>query len=223
MVHLENNRKLDKRSTPKGALGLIIHHGKRAFVDGAVIVVPIATIALLTLSVVHHLKDAADPLVGRVVHPVLFAVAVLVLLVLAIGLLVRSAAGRWVQRRLEAWIFERVPGYKLAKAFASDRIIGDGDGRTMRPALAAIEEGHCPAFVMDELADGRLLVFVPGSPAPMAGALYIFTPDKVQLLDVPLMPFVQAISSWGLGMAELLEPTLAASRATAEPKGVAER
>jgi uncharacterized membrane protein len=74
----------------------------------------------------------------------------------------------------------------------------------MRPALASIEEGHCPALVMDELADGRLVVFVPGSPAPMSGALYIFTPDRVTYLDVPLMPFMKALSSWGLGLRELI-------------------
>ena len=58
---------------------------------------------------------------------------------------------------------------------------------------------------MDELADGRLVVFVPGSPAPMSGAIYIFTPDKVVLLDVPLLPFLKAISSWGLGLREMIE------------------
>ncbi|MBZ9937845.1 DUF502 domain-containing protein [Mesorhizobium sp. BR1-1-16] len=181
------------------------------------IVVPIATIVLLTLSVVHRLEDATHPLVGRVVHPLIVAIAALVLIVLAFGLLVRSAPGRWVQRRMEAWIFERVPGYKLAKAFASDQILGEGDGRTIRPALATIEDGQCPAFVMDELADGRLLVFVPGSPAPMAGALYIFTAEKVEILDIPLMPFVQAISSWGLGMADLLQGASLAKQSIEPP------
>ena len=75
----------------------------------------------------------------------------------------------------------------------------------MRPALAAMEEGQCPALVMDEFADKRLLVFVPGSPAPMSGAIYIFPPDKVTLLDVPLLPFMKAISSWGLGLRDMVE------------------
>ncbi len=39
----------------------------------------------------------------------------------------------------------------------------------------------------------------------MSGAIYIFTPDKVTLLDVPLLPFLKAISSWGLGLRELVE------------------
>mgnify|MGYP000973367833 CR=1 FL=1 len=75
----------------------------------------------------------------------------------------------------------------------------------MRPALAAIEDGQCPALVMDEFADGRLLVFVPSSPAPMSGTIYIFAVDRVTLLDVPLLPFMKALSSWGLGLREMVE------------------
>jgi uncharacterized membrane protein len=58
---------------------------------------------------------------------------------------------------------------------------------------------------MDTFADGRLLVFVPGTPAPMSGALYIFTPDKVTYVDVPLLSFIKAISSWGLGLRDIIE------------------
>jgi uncharacterized membrane protein len=132
-------------------------------------------------------------------------VVLLVLLCLVIGFLIRSAAGRWTRHALEALLFERIPGYRLAKAFAGEGPLVAHGGRAMRPALAAIEEGQCPALVMDEFADGRLLVFVPGSPAPMSGAIYLFTPDKVTLLDVPLLPFMKAIASWGLGLREMIE------------------
>jgi len=101
-------------------------------------------------------------------------------------------------------LLEKVPGYRLAKAFAGDGLLAEGR-ETMRPALAAIEEGQCPALVMDTFTDGRLLVFVPGTPAPMSGALYIFTPDKVTYVDVPLLSFMKAISSWGLGLRDIIE------------------
>jgi hypothetical protein len=117
---------------------------------------------------------------------------------------VRSAVGRWVRRALESLLFEKIPGYRLAKAFAGEGP-SSADDRPMRPALAAIEDGLCPALVMDEFADGRLLVFVPSSPAPMSGTIYIFTPDRVTVLDVPLLPFMKALSSWGLGLCEMIE------------------
>ena len=178
---------------------------RRALLDGAMVVLPIGAVVLLVLGIVNRLERAADPLSGQFGHPAIVAVAVLLILCAAIGLGIRSAVGRRSREVLEALLLERIPGYRLAKAFAGDGPLLERTGRAMRPALATIEEGQCPALVMDEFADGRLLVFVPGSPAPMSGAIYIFAPDKVVLLDVPLMPFLQAISSWGLGLREMLE------------------
>jgi hypothetical protein len=39
----------------------------------------------------------------------------------------------------------------------------------------------------------------------VAGAIYVFAPEKVTLLDVPLLPFLRTISSWGLGLVEMVE------------------
>jgi len=179
---------------------------RRALLDGALVVLPIGAIVLLVLGLVGKLQQATDPIAGRYLHPAIVAVAFFLLTCLLIGLLIRSTAGRRARRMLEAVLFERIPGYRLMKAFAGDGPLVKGGGRAMRPALATIEDGQCPALVMDELTDGRLVVFVPGSPAPMSGAIYIFTADKVEFVDVPLLPFMKAISSWGLGLRELVTP-----------------
>lgn len=177
---------------------------RRAFFEGAMVVVPLGAIVLLIIGIIHKLEEAADPLSGRYIHPVVVAIVLLLALFLVVGLAVRSAMGRWARAGLESLLFERIPGYRLAKAFVGEGMPLARGGRRIRTALASIEEGHCPALVMDELADGRLLVFVPGSPAPMSGAIYIFTPDRITYLDVPLLPFLKSISSWGLGLPEML-------------------
>jgi uncharacterized membrane protein len=191
--------------------------------DGLMVILPIGAVVLVILAIVHHLRDATEPLAGRFIHPMVMGAALFVVLCFVIGLAVRSAAGRVVRRGLEATVFERIPGYRLARAFTSNGPTAQG-GRPMRPALVSIEEGLCPALVVDEFSDGQLLIFVPGSPAPMSGAIYIFTPDRVTLLDVPLLPFLQSISAWGLGLQELLgkppvQPHLAREAGPAENSG----
>ena len=52
----------------------------------------------------------------------------------------------------------------------------------------------------------------------MSGALYIFAPDKVIYLDAPLLPFMKAISSWGLGLRDIVE-----AMGTAAPVGEAKK
>ena len=123
---------------------------------------------------------------------------------LVVGLLLRSAAGLAARRLLERRVFELIPGYRLAKAFA-----GDGPWWSMAVAPCARSRGNrggpVPGAGDGRLADGRLVVFVPGSPAPMSGALYVFAPEKVTYLDVPLLAFLKVISSWGLGLREMIE------------------
>jgi hypothetical protein len=117
---------------------------------------------------------------------------------------VHAGPGRWVRARLEGTLFQQIPGYRLLRTFVTEEMPGAGSGHRPRPALGRIEEGLCPALIMDRCADGRVVVFVPGTPAPMSGALYIFTADRVVELEVPLLPFLKAVSSWGLGLPELI-------------------
>lgn len=178
---------------------------RRMLLEGALVVLPIGAVVLLVLGLIGRIERAADPLAGEVVHPAIVAVVGLLLICPAVGLAVRSALGRRMRTLLEGTLLDRVPGYRLAKAFATDGPWSGAGGRAVRPALAAIEEGLCPALVMREFADGRLVVFVPGAPAPMAGAIYVFQAAKVTLLNVPLLPFLRSISSWGLGLVELVQ------------------
>jgi hypothetical protein len=53
---------------------------RRALVDGALVVLPIGAIVLLVFGIVSKLRQAADPLSARFVHPAIVAVVALVLL-----------------------------------------------------------------------------------------------------------------------------------------------
>ena len=61
-----------------------------------------------------------------------------------------------------------------------------------------------PAFIIEKLDDGRLTVFVPSVPTPLAGAVYILSPDRVHPLDIPFTHAVRVISRWGSGSKELI-------------------
>jgi uncharacterized membrane protein len=177
----------------------------RVLADGAMVVLPIGALVLLVLAIFRKMQGVSELFAGRIGHPLLTAGVLLLLICLVFGLLVRSAVGSAARRVAERRIFEQIPGYRLAKALTGDGPLAENGGSALRPALALIEDGQCPALVMDELADGRLVVFVPSTPAPMSGAVYIFNPDKISYLDVPLLAFMKVISSWGLGLREIIE------------------
>lgn len=66
-------------------------------------------------------------------------------------------------------------------------------------ALVEIEEALAPAFIVEELDDGRYTVLVPSVPTPAAGSLLIVARDRVHPLDTPLTQAVKVISHWGVG------------------------
>jgi uncharacterized membrane protein len=120
-----------------------------------------------------------------------------------IGVAVRTPAGRAIQERIEKSFFERIPGYALFRSL-TQRMAGKDEENVWKPALVEIEEALVPAFIIEELADGRFTVFVPSIPTPFAGAVYILTPDRVHPLDVPFTQAIQTVSRWGSGSKELV-------------------
>src|ERR1700756_5240086 len=99
----------------------------------------------MLLAILQKEQAALDPFTGPLGHPAVTAGVLLVLLCFVVGLVLHSAAGRAARHVLERRVFELIPGYRLVKAFAGDGPLVEHGGRAMRPALASIEEGQCPA------------------------------------------------------------------------------
>ena len=96
-----------------------------------------------------------------------------------------------------------MPGFALIRTVAR-RIAGEEGGSQFDVALVDIEDGLCPAFLVEEHDDGWWTVFVPAIPTPTVGAVYIFPPEKVHRVDVPFTTAVKRVTRWGSGSRELL-------------------
>jgi uncharacterized membrane protein len=118
------------------------------------------------------------------------------------GLLVRTRGGRRANKWLEGRVLERLPAYSLLRNIGK-QVAGEGE-KGMAPALAEIEDALVPAFIVEELEDGRLTVFVPAVPTPTVGAVYILPPERVHRIDVPITQLVSAVTRWGSGAKDLV-------------------
>src|SRR5262249_6723645 len=126
---------------------------------------------------------------------------ILVLLVcLIVVYLVRTRRGQAVLTRT---VFEKLPGYTLFRSLTL-RIAGKADNVTWKPALAEIEEALVPAFIIEELADGRYTVFVPSVPTPLAGAGYILTRERLHPVSDGFAQACKTVSRWGAGAKDLV-------------------
>ena len=98
---------------------------------------------------------------------------------------------------METVFFERLPGYSLLRSL-TQRLAGDSEEQTWKPALVEIEDALVPAFIIEELDDGRFTVFVPSVPTPLAGAVYVLRRERVHILEVPFTQAIRIHLSLGL-------------------------
>jgi uncharacterized membrane protein len=188
-----------------------------SLVSGLIIVVPVYLAILLLLKAMASVMGLVRP-IARLLPDWLPAENILALLVLLIvcffvGAAVRTAAGRAARERLEKSLFSRLPGFALLRSL-TQQLAGYGEEKVWKPALVEIEDALVPAFIIEELDDRRVTVFVPSVPTPLAGAVYVIDRQRVHVLDIPFTQAVSSISRWGAGSGELVA---AMGRGTRDP------
>jgi len=176
-------------------------------ITGFIVIVPLYLCVLLLLRIMSSLARLVRPIAILLPDWLpgenLLALLAVLLLCLMVGVIVRTKAGYAVQQRFERSLFQRIPGYSLFRSL-TQRLAGKSEGTVWQPALAEIEEALVPAFIIEELNDGRYTVFVPSSPSPLAGTVYILERKRVHPIDVPFKQAIKVITRWGEGAKELV-------------------
>jgi len=177
-----------------------------SLLSGLIILVPIYLSILLVLRAMQAVAGVVQPLAQLLPEWLpaerLLSLLLVLLVCLLVGVAVRGPAGRAARDRLEKPL-ERIPGYALIRSM-TQQVAGSREEQVWKPALVEIEDALVPAFIIEEFEDGRFTVFVPAAPTPLSGAVYILTPERVHLLDIPFTTAVKSLSRWGSGSKELV-------------------
>jgi uncharacterized membrane protein len=178
-----------------------------AVIGGVLILLPVYLAVLLLLkgmqSVVGLVRPISALLPDWVPAEDLLSVLAVLIVCFVVGAAVRTRPGRVVRERLEMLFFGRLPGYALFRSL-TQRMAGKSEENVWKPALAEIEDALVPAFIVEELDDGRFTVFVPSVPTPFAGAVYILSRDRVHPVDIPFTQAIKTVSRWGSGSKDLV-------------------
>jgi uncharacterized membrane protein len=176
-------------------------------VGGLLIVVPAYLAVLLLLKGMKSAATLVRPFAALLPDWIpaenLFSLLLVLIICFIVGVAVRTRSGRAVRERIEVALFGRLPGYGLIKSL-TQRLTGDSEESAWTPALIELEDALVPAFIIETLDDGRLTVFVPSVPTPLAGAVYVLSPERVHMLDVPFTQAIRSISRWGSGSGDLV-------------------
>ena len=177
-----------------------------AVVGGLLVLLPLYLAVLLLLKALQTLVAVVRPVAALLPDWLpaqnLLALLLVLLICFGVGVLVRTQLGGVIRDRMQT-LFSRVPGYTLFRSLTK-RLAGNTDENVWTPALVEIEDALVPGFIIEEHDDGRLTVFVPSVPTPLAGAVYVLDRSRVHVVDVPFTQALQTFSQWGAGSKELV-------------------
>ena len=179
---------------------------KVTLVGGLLVVLPLWVSLLMLFKAINGalkmLLPIAKLLPQKIVHEKIAAMLLLLLICFVVGLLTRTQLGQRAGHWIVENILDRVPGFALIRGMTR-QFVGNKEETLFQPALVEIEEALVPAFIIEKHTDGQFTVFVSSSPTPMAGAIYILSPERVHPVDVPLRKAMVCVTKWGAGAAEM--------------------
>jgi len=181
---------------------------KANIIYGLLFLVPLAVVILAVEKLTKILSAFAEPfgLRGAFAGLVVIFIVLVFALVIAyvVGAFVRTRVGKWSFQKVEKVVLEQVPGYQIV-----DKVLkGFLNEQTAYPAVTVDLYGPgISAFglIMDELEDGRLIIFLPSSPALTVGNVMVVDPDRVTRLDSGAKDIAQFLSQWGVGAHEVMD------------------
>jgi uncharacterized membrane protein len=159
--------------------------------------------------------------VGGVALVSLVALLLMLLLCYGAGLLARAALGRTLSASFEDRLQALYPRYTIIKgmtqALGVDRVKSG-----LKTVLVSFDDHQLFAVEVERLADGRVVVFLPGAPDPWSGSVVLVSRERVAALQVEIGALHRSLKGIGRGSAALLGAELAAV-AGRPPESAAER
>ncbi len=183
---------------------------KTTVIGGVVLLLPVVVALAVIGQGVALVGKAAAPLiallpdksVGGVALATLATLALLLALCFGAGLLARAALGRRLSESFENRLHALYPRYTVFKGMTQD-LAGEGM-QGLRPVLVSFDDQQTLAMEVERLADGRVVLFVPGAPDPWSGTVVLAAPQRVQAMPIELGALNGVLKGLGRGTARLL-------------------
>ena len=141
-------------------------------------------------------SDAVDGLIIGV-----GAIVAVLITCFAIGLILRTSVGNALERKYDALLEKYLPVVGMLRNLVMQIVGSNEQVLKLKPAEVSLHgsDSRQYALVVEELPDGRVVVFVPTVPAATIGQIYVLPMSSVELLDAPVQDLLNAVTQWGAG------------------------
>ncbi len=187
---------------------------KTTIIGGLLFLVPAILLVLVLRHAMAFAGKIAKPIaalfpdsqVAGVAVATIVAALVLLLISFLAGLVARTTPGRRLTNWFEESLLGNLPQYRMVKTMA-EGLTQVEDASGIQPALVSIEGGWQIGYVLEELREGWVAVFIPQSPTPMSGNVMYMPSVRVRPLDMPMASVMMLVKRMGVGSSVALGGT----------------
>jgi uncharacterized membrane protein len=188
---------------------------KTTMVGGILFLVPIIIFIAIIGKALELTKKLAAPLsvlipldsIGNIAMVNLLALGIVLLICFLAGLAAKSTLARKSIGNLESRVLSKIPVYGLLKS-KIDAIEQPEKAEGMKPVLARFDDSWQIAFEVERIQGGGVAIYLPGAPDPWSGSVCFVTEDRIQPLELTLLPVLRTLKGLGKGSNEQLRAYL---------------
>jgi len=128
----------------------------------------------------------------------ILAIALIVILCFFAGLFARTRLAQGIVAELESSVLSKVPAYEYLKQ-AGASVMGLGEMADHPVVLAKLGGAWRIGVQTDAVGGGLVAVFIPNSPNPMSGSVFLVGVDSIRPAGVPLAVAIGCLRRCGAG------------------------
>jgi len=185
---------------------------KTTALGGLLFLIPVIILVAIFTNAYQLMSKIAAPVLAIVPVERVFGVVVLNLLILALGVLICFLAGLAAKSpvavrlvtSLESKFLSKVPAYDIQKTKLASRMRFE-EGKEAQPVLIRFDDQWQIGFEVDNIAGGKVAVYLPGAPDPWSGSVSIVTEDRITHLDSNLIAISAIFKNLGKGAGDQLQ------------------
>jgi uncharacterized membrane protein len=183
-------------------------------IGGILFIIPVAVAVIVIGKVMGILKAVAEPMAEFIPTDTILgfglaqviAVALLLFVCFVAGLIARSAIGQLVGGKVEGLLLAGVPGYAVLKGLVEQVLKSQEQAAQFKPVLVPVRGGLRPAFEVERLHSGEVVVFHPSSPNVWSGFVSYLEPDQVRSLELGVGEMFHTLEQMGIGTSKYRSP-----------------
>lgn len=187
---------------------------KTTVIGGILFLLPVALVLLvlghalrLTLQAMRPIShglalDEMGAVAGIGASSVLSALA-LIVISFAAGMVARTTSGERITRWFERSLVGGMPHYRMVKTMAEGFTQLEESG-SLKPVLVSLQSGWQIGYLLEQIADGWVAVFLPTAPTPMSGTIMYIQADRVRPIDITMVQATALVKQIGIGSGEAL-------------------